>query len=146
MNLPKPNKVLYSMVEFVQHFMLLSASISCRSLLLKLQHATFRSTRDELSEWAWQLVEPHRRSRLGNGRDNRQFVNAVFYRVCLAWPARTIWAVEHGGASSVLVDSTAVKAHSSSRWTPTATKLVSTGPFTRGLLISPWCSTPISLA
>lgn len=92
--------------------------------------------RHELSEREWQLVEP--RSRLGGGRDNRQFINAVLYRVrtgC-AWrdlPARFgpwntvarrfrrwalagVWealfeAVQEPDYAWVLVDSTAVKVH-----------------------------------
>ena len=37
--------------------------------------------RHELIEREWQLVEPHTLGRLGTGRDNRLFINAVLYRV-----------------------------------------------------------------
>jgi transposase len=94
--------------------------------------------RHELNEREWQLVEPHTRSRLGNGRDNRQFINAVLYRVRTGcawrdlperfgpwntvarrfrrWALAGVWqalfeAVQEPDYAWVLIDSTAVKAH-----------------------------------
>ena len=94
--------------------------------------------RHELSEREWQLVEPHTRGRLGGGRDNRQFINAVLYRVRTGcawrdlperfgpwntvarrfrrWALAGVWealfeAVQEPDYAWVLVDSTAVKAH-----------------------------------
>jgi transposase len=84
------------------------------------------------------LVEPHTRGRLGTGRDNRQFVNAVLYRVRTGcawrdlperfgcwntvarrfrrWATAGVWqalfeAVQEPDYAWVLVDSTSVKAH-----------------------------------
>lgn len=98
--------------------------------------------RHELSDQEWHLIEPHTLGQPGTnggtGRDNRLFVNAVFYRTRtgIAWrdlPARlgnwnTIarrfrrWAlagvrealflaVQEPDYAWVLVDSTTVKAH-----------------------------------
>lgn len=40
----------------------------------------------ELSDQEWKLIEPHTLGQVGSrgatGRDNRLFVNAVFYRIC----------------------------------------------------------------
>jgi len=94
--------------------------------------------RHELSEREWQLVEPHTRGQLGGGRDNRQFINAVLYRVRTGcawrdlperfglwntvarrfrrWALAGVWealfeAVQEPDYAWVLVDSTSVKAH-----------------------------------
>lgn len=101
-----------------------------------------RMRRHELSDQEWHLIEPHTLGQPGagggTGRDNRLFVNAVFYRTRtgIAWrdlPARFgnwntiarrfrrwalagVWealflAVQEPDYAWVLVDSTTVKAH-----------------------------------
>lgn len=55
--------------------------------------------RHELSGRAWYLVAPHTRGRLGGGRDNRQFINAVLYRLRVVRPAQTVWAPEYGATA-----------------------------------------------
>lgn len=98
--------------------------------------------RHELTEREWKLVEPHTLGRPGTGggtgRDNRQFVNAVVYRVRTGcswrdlperfgpwntvarrfrrWAQAGVWqalfeAVQEPDYAWVLVDSTTVKAH-----------------------------------
>ena len=94
--------------------------------------------RHELTEREWKLVEPHTLGRLGTGRDNRLFVNAVLYRVrtgvawrnlperfgawntvarCFRrWAQAGVWealfqAVQEPDYAWVLIDSTTAKAH-----------------------------------
>ena len=94
--------------------------------------------RHELTEREWKLVAPHTLGRLGTGRDNRLFVNAVLYRVRTGvawrdlperfgpwntvarrfrrWAQAGVWealfqAVQEPDYAWVLVDSTTVKAH-----------------------------------
>ena len=96
--------------------------------------------RHELTERERTLVEPHTRGRLGSGRDNRLFVNAVFYRVRTGcawrdlperfgawntvarrfrrWAKAGVWealfqAVQEPDYAWVLVDSKTAKAHKS---------------------------------
>lgn len=94
--------------------------------------------RPELSEYEWTLVEPHTVGRLGTGRDNRLFVDAVLYRVRTGvawrdllepfepwntvarrfrrWAQAGVWpalfqAVQEPDYAWVLVDSTTAEAH-----------------------------------
>lgn len=94
--------------------------------------------RHELTEREWKVVESHTVGRLGTGRDNRLFVNAVLYRVRTGvawrdlperfgpwntvarrfrrWAQASVWealfqAVQEPDYAWVLVDSTTTKAH-----------------------------------
>ena len=122
--------------------------------------------RHELTEREWKIVEPHALGRLGTGRDNRLFVNAVLYRVRTGvawrdlperfgpwntvarrfrrWVQAGVWealfqAVQEPNYGWVLVDSTTAKAHKAAAGQKKHTCSRSPGPLAGRLLHQGTC-------